>query len=122
MGERVKGKVAIVTGAGSIAAGMGIGKATSILLAREGARVMLVDLNPEAAEDTKRAIDEKGGDSFVFQADVSRASDCKSIVEKCIQMYGRIDILDSIVNRLAVRVIEYFVNGYAFGRCFENSP
>jgi len=97
LGERVKGKVAIVTGAGSITAGIGIGKATAILLAREGARVMLVDLNPEAAEETKHAIDEEGGDSFVFQADVSKASDCQSLVEKCIQTYGRIDILDNNV-------------------------
>lgn len=97
MGERVKGKVAIVTGAGSIAAGIGIGKATSILLAREGARVMLVDLNPEAAEETRHAIDEEGGDSFVFQADVSKSSDCQSLVEKCIQTYGRVDILDNNV-------------------------
>lgn len=97
MGERVKGKVAIVTGAGSIAAGIGIGKATAILLAREGARVMLVDLNPEAAEETKRLIDEEGGDSIVFQADVSKDGDCRSMVEKCVQTYGRVDILDNNV-------------------------
>ena len=97
MGERVKGKVAIITGAGSIAAGIGIGKATAILLAREGARVMLVDLNPEAAEETKRLIDEEGGDSIVLQADVSKAGDCRSMVEKCIQTYGRVDILDNNV-------------------------
>ena len=97
MGERVKGKVAIITGAGSIGAGIGIGKATAILLAREGARVMLVDLNPEAAEETKRLIDKEGGDSIVFQADVSKAGDCRSMVEKCIQTYGRVDILDNNV-------------------------
>jgi len=97
MGERVKGKVAIITGAGSIGAGIGIGKATAILLAREGARVMLVDLNPEAAEETKRLIDEEGGDSIVLQADVSKAGDCRSMVEKCIQTYGRVDILDNNV-------------------------
>ena len=50
MGERLKGKVAIVTGAGSILPGMGNGKATAILFAREGARVMLVDYKAEAAE------------------------------------------------------------------------
>jgi len=97
VGERVKGKVAIITGAGSIAAGIGIGRATAILLAREGARVMLVDLNPEAAEETKRLIDEEGGDSIVFRADVSKASDCKSMVGKCSQTYGRVDILDNNV-------------------------
>lgn len=97
MGERVKDKVAIVTGAGSISAGMGIGKTTAILLAREGARVMLVDLNLEAAEETKHLIDEEGGDSLIFQADVSRADDCKNMVEKCVQTYDRIDILDNNV-------------------------
>jgi len=94
---RLKDKVAIVTGAGSIGPGIGNGKATAILFAREGARVMAVDLNLEAAEETRRTIEEEGGDSFVFQADVSRASDCKSLVEKCIQTYGRIDILDNNV-------------------------
>jgi NAD(P)-dependent dehydrogenase (short-subunit alcohol dehydrogenase family) len=97
MGERVKGKVAIITGAGSIGAGIGIGKATAILLAREGARVMLVDLNPEAAEETRRLIDGENGDSIVFQADVSKAGDCRSMVAKCIQTYGRVDILDNNV-------------------------
>lgn len=97
MGERLKGKVAIITGAGSIAAGIGIGKATAILLAREGARVMLVDLNPKAAKETKTMIDEEGGDSIVFEADVSKAGDCRRMVEKCIQTCGRIDILDNNV-------------------------
>ena len=64
MGERLKGKVAIVTGAGSILKGMGNGKATAILFAREGARVMLVDYKAEAAEETKNLIDEEGGDDL----------------------------------------------------------
>jgi len=76
---------------------MGIGKATSILLAREGARIMLVDLNTEAAMETKRVIDEEGGESCIFQADVSKADDCRSMVGKCIQTYGRVDILDNNV-------------------------
>ena len=97
MGERVKGKAAIVTGAGSVIPGMGNGKATAILFAREGARVMLVDLNLEAAEETKRMIDEEGGESITFRADVSKASDCKSMVEKCVQTFGRVDILHNNV-------------------------
>jgi len=88
MGERVKGKAAIVTGAGSVIPGMGNGKATAILFAREGAHVMLVDLNLEAAEETKRMIDKEGGESITFRADVSKASDCKSMVEKCVQTFG----------------------------------
>ena len=97
MGERLKGKVAIVTGAGSIGPGIGNGKATAILFAREGARVMAVDMNLEAAEEAKRIIDEEGGECIAFQADVSKASDCKSMVEKCIQTFGRIDVLDNNV-------------------------
>jgi len=97
MGDRLKGKVAIVTGAGSILAGMGNGKATAILFAREGARVMLVDYKLEAAEETRRAIDEEGGESIVFKADMSSAADCQSMVEKCIQAFGRVDILHNNV-------------------------
>jgi NAD(P)-dependent dehydrogenase (short-subunit alcohol dehydrogenase family) len=97
MGERLKGKVAIVTGAGTIGPGMGNGKATAILFAREGARVMLTDLNFEAAEETKALIDEEGGESIVFQADVSKSADCQRMVEKCLQTFGRVDILDNNV-------------------------
>ena len=97
MGKRVKGKVAIVTGAGSIGPGMGNGKASAIVYAREGARVMLVDYNLEAAEETKHLIDEEGGDCITFKADVSKSSDCQSIVEKCIQTFGKVDILHNNV-------------------------
>ena len=97
MGERLKGKVAIVTGAGSIGTGMGNGKATAIIFAREGARVMLVDLNLEAAGETKRIIDDEGGECVAFQADVSKADDCQRMIEKCIQTYGSIDILHNNV-------------------------
>ncbi len=97
MGDRVKGKVAIVTGAGSIGPGMGNGKAAAILYAREGARVMLIDYNLEAAEETKSLIKEEGGECIAFKANVSQSGDCKSIIEKCIQTYGRVDILHNYV-------------------------
>ena len=97
MGNRVKGKVAIVTGAGSIGPGIGNGKAAAILYAREGARVMLVDYNLEAAKETKGLIKEEGGECIAFKADVSKSNDCKSIIEKCIQTYGRVDILHNNV-------------------------
>jgi len=97
MGDRLKGKVAIVTGAGSVLPGMGNGKATAIVFAREGAKVMAVDYNPEAAEETKKMIDEEGGECITFQADVSKASDCQKMVETCIQKFGRIDILHNNV-------------------------
>jgi NAD(P)-dependent dehydrogenase (short-subunit alcohol dehydrogenase family) len=97
MADRVKGKVAVVTGAGSIGLGMGNGKASAIVYAREGARVMLVDYNIDAANETKALIQEEGGDCIVFEADVSKSNGCKSIVENCIQTYGRIDILHNNV-------------------------
>ena len=97
MGDRLKGKVAIVTGAGSIGPGIGNGKASAIVYAREGARVMLVDLNLKAAEETKRLIDKEGGDCIVFKADVTKASDCQAMVDQCIQTFGRIDILHNNV-------------------------
>jgi len=95
--DRVKGKIAIVMGAGSAALGVGNGKASAILYAREGAKVLAVDYNLAAAEETKRLIDEEGGDCVVFKADVSKSSDCKSVVEKCIETFGRIDILHNNV-------------------------
>jgi len=95
--NRVKGKVAIVTGAGSIGLGMGNGKASAIVYAREGAQVMIVDCNIDAANETRDLIQEEGGDCIVFKADVSKSNDCKSIVENCIQTYGRIDILHNNV-------------------------
>ena len=97
MAGRVGGKVAIVTGAGSVGEGIGNGKAAAIVFAREGARVMLVDLNLDAAEVTQSAIEGEGGECFTFQADVSNSSDCKRIADACVEKYGRIDILHNNV-------------------------
>ena len=97
MGDRVKDKVAIVTGAGSVRAGIGNGKAAAILYAREGARLLLVDYNAEAAEETRRLIEGEGGECSTFQADVSKAADCQRMVDECISRYGRIDILHNNV-------------------------
>jgi len=97
MGERLKDKVAIITGAGAIGPGMGNGKATSIVFAREGAKIMAVDINPEAAEETKGIIEQEGGQCITFKADVSQANDCRKMVETCIKKFGRLDILDNNV-------------------------
>jgi NAD(P)-dependent dehydrogenase (short-subunit alcohol dehydrogenase family) len=97
MGERLKDRVAIVTGAGSILAGTGNGKATSIVFAQEGAKIMAVDYNLEAAEETKRTIEGEGGTCIAFYADVSKASDCQKMVETCIEKFGRVDILHNNV-------------------------
>ena len=97
MGDRIRDKTAIVTGAGSVGPGIGNGKAAAMLFAREGARVMLVDYNLEAAEETKRLIEGEGGTCFTSQADVSSALDCNRIAQECVSEYGRIDILHNNV-------------------------
>lgn len=97
MGGRLKGKVAVVTGAGSIGPGVGNGKATAILYAREGAKLVLVDQNLDAADETRKVIDSEDGECITFQADVTRLQDCKSIMDKCLGTYGRIDILHNNV-------------------------
>ena len=102
MGERLRDKVAIVTGAGSAGPGWGNGKASAVLFAREGAKVIAVDINLDAAEETKTIIDGEGGECTVFQADVSQSSQVKAAVERCIEQYGRIDILHNNVGIVEV--------------------
>jgi len=92
------GDVAIVSGAGSRMPGeIGNGRATSIVLARQGAKVALVDNNVEWARETKRMIDEEGGISEVFQADVTNEESVKNAVAKIVQLFGTVHILVNIV-------------------------
>ena len=91
---RVEGKVAIVTGAGSTPGpGVGTGKATAVMLAREGASVLLVDLHPERAEETLQMISGEGGKAQVFAADVTRAAGCEAMVRAAVDAFGTVDIL-----------------------------
>src|SRR5438046_7831189 len=91
-GMRMEGKVAIVTGAGSRAEGIGNGRAAAVLFAREGARVLLVDQQAEAAERTLAMIRAEGGEAAVFAADVTRAGDCRGMVEEAVRRWGRLDV------------------------------
>jgi NAD(P)-dependent dehydrogenase (short-subunit alcohol dehydrogenase family) len=91
---RVEGKVAIVTGAGSTPGpGIGTGKATAVVLAREGAHVLLVDLHPERAQETQALIAEEGGTSAVFAADCTQATGCEAMVAAALDAFGTVDIL-----------------------------
>lgn len=94
---RLEGKVAIVTGAGSRGEGIGNGKAAAVLFAREGARVLLVDLHPERAEETLRMISDEGGEAMVMAGDVTREDECRRIVATAEDRYGRLDILHNNV-------------------------
>src|SRR5436305_13891902 len=95
--ERLKGKTALVVGAGSIGPGWGNGKATAVTFAREGAQVFCVDRNPAAAEETAKIIASEGGRATAFTADVSRGHEVESMVAACLNAYGRIDVLDNNV-------------------------
>jgi NAD(P)-dependent dehydrogenase (short-subunit alcohol dehydrogenase family) len=91
--DRLKGRVAIVTGAGSRADGIGNGRAASVLLARNGARVVLVDMNKDWAVRTRDMIAAEGGEATVVVADVTRPADCEAIVRAALESWGRLDIL-----------------------------
>jgi len=97
MCERLKDKVAIVFGAGSCGPGWGNGKATSVLYAREGAKVVAVDKNLAAAEETRDIIASESGECIAVQADVTQAREVEAAVNKCMDAYGRIDILHNNV-------------------------
>jgi NAD(P)-dependent dehydrogenase (short-subunit alcohol dehydrogenase family) len=98
MKGRLEGKIAIVVGAGQTPGDtIGNGRAISVLFARERAKVMLIDCRPDSAMETKSMIDKEGGESFVFGADVTREEDCRRFAEKCLETYGRIDILVNVV-------------------------
>ena len=97
MRDRLKDKVAIVVGAGSVGPGWGNGKATAVVFAREGAKVFAVDVNLAEAEETKGIIDQEGGECTAHKADVSNAAEVEAFVKRCMEIYGRIDILHNNV-------------------------
>ncbi|EFC83834.1 SDR family NAD(P)-dependent oxidoreductase [Parafrankia sp. EUN1f] len=103
---RVEGKVAIVTGAGSTPGpGMGTGKASAVVLAREGASVLLVDLHPERAEETLQMIEDEGGKARVFGADVTSAADCEAMVDAAVDTFGTVDILVNNIGLASVGTV-----------------
>ncbi|MAI45002.1 MAG: SDR family oxidoreductase [Hyphomicrobiaceae bacterium TMED74] len=89
----LKDKVAIVTGAGSRGDGIGNGRAAAVLLAREGAKVALLDAVPDWAQTTKDMIDGEGGTSMVISADVADAGSTADAVKTTLEAWGRLDIL-----------------------------
>ena len=95
--QRLKGKTAMVVGAGSIGPGWGNGKATAVTFARQGAQVFCIDRNAAAAEETVKIIACEGGEATAFAADASRAADVEAMVAGCLSAYRRIDVLDNNV-------------------------
>lgn len=85
---KLDGKVALITGAGS-----GIGRATALLFAEEGAKVAVADRAPAGGQETARMIEDSGGEAIFIEADVSKAADVERMVKTTADTYGRIDIL-----------------------------
>src|SRR5688572_29081511 len=96
--QRLAGKVAIVTGAGSRPAGpdgpiVGNGRATAITLAREGARVVLVDERRDWTEWTLDLIERDGGEAILVETNVASAESCKHAVDRALEAFGGVNIL-----------------------------
>eukprot|EP00439_Symbiodinium_sp_Y106_P088351 s1_g887.t1 len=95
---RLKDKVALVVGGGQIAGQtIGNGRATSILFAREGAKVVVVDRNLDSAQETVDMIRKEGGEAIATEADIVKEDECKAYAELCMKEYGQIDILQNNV-------------------------
>ncbi len=86
MAGRVSGKVALITGGGS-----GIGRATAIVFAREGAKVVIADYNREGGEQTVKTIKAAGGEASFIEANVAVAKQVEAMVAKTVETYGRLD-------------------------------
>ncbi|MDA8142050.1 MAG: SDR family NAD(P)-dependent oxidoreductase [Desulfobacteraceae bacterium] len=94
MGDRLKDKVAIVIGAGQTPGDtIGNGRAISVLFARQGARLFLVDRRLDSARQTQEIIAGDGGEALAFEADITRETDCKAVADACKKQFSRIDIL-----------------------------
>jgi NAD(P)-dependent dehydrogenase (short-subunit alcohol dehydrogenase family) len=86
MAGRVDGKVALVTGGAS-----GIGRATALAFAREGAKLVIADMNAEGGQQTVHMITENGGEATFVQVDVSKAREVEAMISKAVETYGRLD-------------------------------
>ena len=86
MAGQLDGKVALITGAGS-----GIGRASALAFAREGAKVAVADIVVEGGEETVRLVKEAGGEAFFIKVDVSNAAEVEAMVNTVVDTYGRID-------------------------------
>src|SRR5690242_5129652 len=122
MPGRVNDKVAVVVGAGQTPGEtIGNGRATAILLAREGAHVVVADRRVESAQDTVDMIDGEGGDAVAFEVDATQEESVRSLIQRAVERFGRIDILHNNVGasialgdaRADVMTVEAFDRSFA---------
>jgi NAD(P)-dependent dehydrogenase (short-subunit alcohol dehydrogenase family) len=93
----LRGKVAIVTGGGTRGNGIGNGRAAAILLARAGARILVVDRELDLARRTVEMIAGEGGEAEALEADVTDEGQCRGLAERALERFGRLDLLDNNV-------------------------
>jgi NAD(P)-dependent dehydrogenase (short-subunit alcohol dehydrogenase family) len=86
MTDRLKDKIALITGGSS-----GIARAAAQLFSREGAKVVIADINVEGGEETVRSISDAGGEAHFVRTDVSQSADVEALIKKIIEMYSRLD-------------------------------
>jgi len=86
MTERLKGKIALITGGSS-----GIGRAAAQLFSREGAKVVIADINVEGGEETVRSITDAGGEAHFVRTDVSKSAEVEALIKKIIEIYSRLE-------------------------------
>ncbi|MHB0967904.1 MAG: SDR family oxidoreductase [Chloroflexi bacterium] len=103
------GRVAIVTGASS-----GIGRTSALFYARDGAKVVVSDLNKDGGQETVQLIQAAGGDAFFVKTDVSNPSDCEELVKKTVEKYGRLDLAcnNAGIGGESNLTADYSVNGW----------
>jgi meso-butanediol dehydrogenase/(S,S)-butanediol dehydrogenase/diacetyl reductase len=108
MAGRVTGKVALITGGGS-----GIGEATAKRFCQEGAKVVVVDINEEAAQRAVRALQAAGGQASAFRADVADPKAAEAMIAHAVNTFGRLDVLHNNATALEVgRVADLTVEGW----------
>jgi len=100
MAGQFEGNVALVTGAGS-----GIGRASALAFAREGASVVVADVDAAGGVETAKQIESKGGSALFVEADVSRSPDVAALVERTLHTYGRLDLAHNNAGVLGERAI-----------------
>ena len=101
----LEGKVAIVAGGGAAGDGIGNGRAAAILLARAGARVLVVDRSRELAEGTVGVIASEGGEAAAHAADLTDEDECAAMAEAALARFGRVDILDNNVGIASLETV-----------------
>ncbi|OYT87482.1 MAG: short-chain dehydrogenase [Burkholderiales bacterium PBB6] len=106
----LKNKVALVTGASS-----GIGRAVAMVWAREGARVVVSDMNRSGGEETVALLREHGGDAIFLEADVGQPKDAQSLVEQAVAHYGRLDVAcnNAGIGGPSAPIADYPLDGWA---------